>query len=281
MERIVVNRSATLYKTFYSNGVAADPTGTPTVTITRQSDGTAVTAGAVTDETAAGTWSITIPATSNTLLDTLTVNWTATVNSTPQEHIETVEVAGGTYFTLSELRAVYPGSVTDAEAVDMRTTVEQAIEHACDVAFVPRYTLERLNGTGGATLLLRPHVRAIRSVTVDGAAFTASDLLAMSLGVTGTVYSAARTWAAGSSNILIGYEHGHTEPPAEIKDAALMLAKMRLIGRRSPIDDRAVTFSSNEGGTYSLAVPGRNGSYFGHPDIDAVIARYSMSVGIA
>jgi hypothetical protein len=105
MERVVVNRSFTLYKTFYADGVATDPTGTPTVTITRLSTGATVTTGAVTDEAGVGTWSVTVSATQNTLLDTLTVTWTATVNATAQQYVDTVEVAGGTIFTIAEARA--------------------------------------------------------------------------------------------------------------------------------------------------------------------------------
>src|SRR5690242_10611676 len=112
MERIVRGRSATLYKTFYADGVATDPTGSPTVTVTRLSDGTTVTTGAVTDEAAAGTWSVTIPSTSNLLLDTYTVDWAATVNGSSQEYLDTVEVAGGTFFTIAELNALKPSNAT-------------------------------------------------------------------------------------------------------------------------------------------------------------------------
>jgi hypothetical protein len=282
VERIVVNRSATLYKTFYVDGAAADPTGAPTVTVTRLSDGTTVTTGAVTDEAAAGTWSVTIPATANTLLDTLTLDWAATVNGVSQEHVDLVEVAGGTFFTISELRArLTSGTYTDAEIVDMRTTVEQEMEQACSCAFVPRYAHETVSGPGGRSLMLRPLVQRVRSATIDGTAISASDITGLSYGITGTVYSSSVAWSQGTSNIVVGYEHGFQEPPAGVKRAALILAKMWLVGQRSPIDDRAATYSATEGGTYSLVVPGRNGSTFGQPDVDAVIDRYDLSVGIA
>src|SRR4051812_39702346 len=133
MERVVVNRSFTLYKTFYVDGVATDPTGSPTVAITRASTGATVTSGAVTNETADGTWSVTVAATQNTLLDTLTVTWTATVNGTAQQYVDTVEVAGDVLFTLADARATSGLNaqnndstyrITTARIVGMRTEVE-------------------------------------------------------------------------------------------------------------------------------------------------------------
>jgi hypothetical protein len=283
VERVVRNRSFTLYKTFYVDGAAADPTGTPTVTVTRLSDGSVVTTGAVTNEAAAGTWSVTVAATVNTLLDTLTVDWSGVVNGTAQEYLDTVEVAGGTLFTLAEARAfgITTGTAVDADVMDMRTTVEQEIEKACGCAFVPRYALETLNGSGSSSILLRPLISRVRSATVDGSAFSAGDLTGLSLGLTGTVYSASRTWSCGSSNVVVGYEHGYGDTPHGIKRAALILAKDWLGGRNSPIDERATTFGADNGISYSLAVAGRNGSHVGIPEVDATIDRYSLSVGIA
>jgi hypothetical protein len=291
VERIVRNRSATLYQTFYVDGVATDPTGTPTVAVTRLSDGTTVTTGSVTNEPPAGQWSVTIAATANTLLDTLTVTWTGVVSGVAQQYVDTVEVAGDTFFALAEARALSPLSdtvaYTTADITDTRTGVEQAIEQAAGVAFVPRYALERYTGDGSSSLMLRrPRPTSIRSASIAGTVLSAPQLadLNLYLNQTGEVWSTllAWTWTWGRNNIVIGYEHGYPQPPVEIKRAALMLAKMWLTERRSPVDDRAITFNAGaEGGTYSLAVPGRNGSYFGHPDVDAAIDRYALRVGIA
>jgi hypothetical protein len=65
-----------------------------------------------------------------------------------------------------------------------------------------------------------------------------------------------------------------------VSRAGLILLKAWLVGRDRPIDERAITFNTTDGGTYSLAVPGRNGSVFGHPDVDAVVQRYNMRVGV-
>ena len=279
MERIVRNRSATLLKTFYADGVPADPTGSPTVTVTRQSDGTTVTAGAITNEPATGTWSVTIPATSNTLLDTLTVDWSATVNGIPQEYVDTVEVAGDVLFTVADARAVKPlDNATDYPTpaiLAMRTLVEESLEDVCGVAFVPRYRRTTLNGDGGTTVMLdRPMVRAIRTVTIDGTTINPSDV---AVTPTGVLYHAGR-WAKGTSNITVTYEHGHPYPPARVAHAALRLAKRWLV--EGPVDDRA-TAMSNEEGTFQLVTPGMRGAMFDLPEVNAVVQQYSLAVMVA
>jgi hypothetical protein len=286
MERVVKGRAFTLSKTFYSDGVAATPTGTPTVALTRLSDGTTVATSAVTG-TGVGPYQVTVTAAANNLLDTLTVTWTATLSSQASTYTDTVEVAGDTLFTLAEIRTVTPINDTvaysTADIIDVRTTVEQAIEQACGVAFVPRYALERYSGDGSNTLQLRhPLPTSIRSVTVIGTAFTAPQLADLTMAAGGAIYSTLTYFTWGQNNIVVGYEHGYQDPPMEIRRAALLLAKMWLVGRRNPIDDRAITFNAGaDGGTYSLAVPGRNGSSFGHPDIDVAVDRFSRVSMIA
>src|SRR3954467_4379420 len=106
MERIVKGRSATLTKTF-----SFSPTGTPTVTVTRIADGTAVTTGGVSG--AGATWTYTIPSASNTLLDTYTETWTAVSGGSSQSFVDYIEVAGGTLFALDEAKAIKLGAGTD------------------------------------------------------------------------------------------------------------------------------------------------------------------------
>jgi hypothetical protein len=284
-ERIVVNRSATLYKTFYSGGVAMDPDSTPTVTITRD-DGTLVTAGGVVDEAGTGTYSVTIPASENDQLDTLTVDWAAVVNTEPQEFIDTVEVAGGTLFTLAEARATRPldnvSLYPEAAIVAMRNRVEQALEDVCEVAFVPRYYRETVTGNGTSTLSTRwPKIRAVRSVEGNYGTFntelTADDLAGLVLSPAGAVWGYG--WTFGYQ-WTIAYEHGHDRAPERVRRAALLLARSWLVS--GPVDDRASTFNAGaDGGTYSLVVPGRGGSYFGLPEVDATVQEYNLRLGVA
>lgn len=273
MERIVVARSATLTKTF-----SVAPTGTPSVVLTA-SDGTAVTTGAISGATTE--WSYTIPATSLPQLDTLTETWTATVGGTAQTFTGIIEVAGDTLFTIAEFRALGIGyadttNYPDVTITDMRTTVEQALEDACDVAFVPRYYEETFNGTGTTTAILRwPKIRTIRSASIDDVDVTPlSSVIALREGIG---YLSAG-WTGGYGNVTVAYEHGWDTPPARIKRAALLLAKRWITP--SAVDDRAINMT-NETGTYAIMQAGVRGHLFDLPEVVAAVEQYSLRVGVA
>jgi hypothetical protein len=89
-------------------------------------------------------------------------------------------------------------------------------------------------------------------------------------------YSAG--WTAGRRNVIVGYEHGLDRPPERIKRGALLLLKRWLV--EGPVDDRT-TSMSNDDGTFSLATPGRGGSIFGLPELDAAIMASPYRVGVA
>jgi hypothetical protein len=284
LERIVVGRSSTRTKTF-----AFTPTGTPSVAVTR-SDGTAVTVGSVTGS--ATDWTYTIPATSNTLVDTYTETWTATSGGLLQEFVDYIEVTGGYLFDLSEFRALgtaYANTTNypDATVRDIRTLVEQWIEDVACRAFVPRFWPDAraldagavsVNGTGNYLLpLMWPHVRAIRKVAFDGTDVSVDQLATVlpyqNIGLYYPAY-----WTAGFGNVTVHYEHGDSMPPTPIKRAALALAK-HLITPGSA-DDRAINVT-NDSGTYALFQAGVRGHDFPLPYVQSVVDTYSLAVKVA
>jgi hypothetical protein len=93
----------------------------------------------------------------------------------------------------------------------------------------------------------------------------------------GVIYT-ANGWTRGFGNYSISYEHGYSEPPARIRQAALLWAKSVLV--KGPIDDRTTSFSNDEG-TFSLATPGMRGSWTGIPEVDATIQQYSLTAAVA
>jgi hypothetical protein len=279
VERIIRNRSATLTHTFYTGSTPTDPSpDQATVTVTR-ADGTVVAAGNALEGGTPGVVSFTLTPADTALLDVLTLVWTATFAGQPQTFVDTVEVVGDVYFTIADLRAFAPQAVgntttyPDSRIVEMRTTVEQTIEEAVGFAFVPRYSRDILSGDTTGWLRVRHQpVRAVRSVTDTGVAFTAGDLAAVSFDGS-FLYGAS--WTSGYGNLIVGYEYGLDRPPERVKRAAMLLAKSWLVA--TPVDDRTATFTSVEGGgTYALVVPGRNGSIVGLPEIDAVIQQYRI-----
>jgi hypothetical protein len=282
LERVQRGTAGTIHATFTQDGVATDPTpDSATVTLTRLSTGEELGPYDAYDQ-GEGAFSHTLSPTDSALLDTFTASWTVTYDGYEQAVETTVEVVGGFHFSIAEARATAPLDNTTkystARIVAVRGLVEEALEDACGCAFVPRYAHETLSGSGSASLLLRPLISRVRSATVDGTAFSDSDITSLSIGLTGTVYSAARAWSSGSNKVVVGYEHGYGYPPARVKHAALMLAKRWLID--GPVDDRATGFS-NETGTYQLVTPGVRGAMFDVPEVNATVQQYSLAAGLA
>jgi hypothetical protein len=270
LERVQQNTPTTLSHQWYESGAAVDP-GTVTLGITR-ADGTELVApGASTSGTGTSPRTYNLTTTHTALLDKLKVTWTSTLKGTLVSY---VEVVGGFLFTIAQLTAIKPGSQTwtTAQMEEKRIEVEQAIEDQAGVAFVPRYSYETFDGPGSLSILLKPRTRVIRSATIAGTAVSADELAELTYVAAGSTYGV--TWTFGYGNVTIGYEHGYDNPPGRIKNAALMLAKSELV--QGPVDDRAATFSSADGGTYGLVVAGRGGSHFGLPYVDTAVEDYSI-----
>src|SRR4051812_10793606 len=194
----------TLTKTWTdpATGNVVDP-GTVTIGITRADGSTVVAPGTAT--AGAGAAARTYSLTATTLLDWLNVTWTSTVYGARRP--DRVEVVGGFLFTLAQARAVLPTAST-AELRDARAYAEEQLESALGYSLVPRYAREtrpRRRWTGVRPL--RPYLRAIRSLTVDGTVLAAAEVAALTSTPGGIVINAFPTWT-GWSSVIVGYEHG-------------------------------------------------------------------------
>jgi hypothetical protein len=154
---------------------------------------------------------------------------------------------------------------------------------------VPRYRRVRLDGSGDEEQLLPdPYVRSVRSVRVydtDGTyeAFTSTELAAIEVNDSGVVKRTdGDTFDRGEQNIVVEYEHGLARPPADLADAFMVRLRDVVNRAHRGVPDRASTFTSDVGGTYSLLVAGRGGSITGIPDVDVALRRHSRRIpGIA
>jgi hypothetical protein len=157
VDRILQSTPATISESWYQGATIQDP-GTVTVTVTRD-DGTIVTTG-----TAAGTGAaprtFQLTAAHTASLDRLTATWTSPTLGTLTT---VVEVVGDFLFTINEAHNAGLATYSDDQIAGARTRVEQAIEDACGLAFVPRYDRATLNGDGTTLLRLgRPFLRRVR-----------------------------------------------------------------------------------------------------------------------
>jgi hypothetical protein len=283
MDRYLQSTAATLSVTFSVDGTGTNPSpDSATVTVTR-ADGTAVVTNAAATDAGTGVFTYTLTPAQTAQLDQLTVAWTATLNGVAQTLTTRAEIVGGFLFSIADARAVKPlentTTFTTAKIVAARTLAEQALEDACGVAFVPRYTRETLTGYGATTLVARwPRVRTVRSATVDDTALTVGELADLKVLPSGEIYNPGR-WTNGFASTVVAYEHGYDSPPLRVSRACLLLAKNWLVD--GPIDDRATSLSTDDG-IVTLATPGLRGSTFGIPEVEAVVQEYGgFRVGVA
>lgn len=278
MQRILQSTSATVRERFTVDGTVTDPDDqAATVTIVR-GDGTVLVNAASAVRASAGVFQYSLTPTQTGLLDRLQASWTATIGGSLQTLTSVYEIVGGFLFTLAELRGDDPAAqdylpnnstYPNEKLAAARTYAEQEIEQACGVAFVPRYTREILNvDTAGLVSPSWRTVRAVRSATVAGIALTVGELATVTL-------AGDRAYYGWSGPVTVGYEHGYDFPPAAVANAAVRVAKDKLVNTQW--DDRAIQ-RGTEFGPVFVATPGWQGKRFGIPEVDAVVDAYRLPV---
>lgn len=262
----------------------SDP-GVVTVTITRL-DGTALVTDAATTA-ADNDRTYTLSAAQTATLDTLSLAFTSGTLGTITE---TVEVVGALLFTVADARA-FDAALTesrfpDAVIEDARARITDEFETICGVSFVPRYRLDTLSGTGYVNLALsRMKVSAIRAVEYRDAgsatwtAYSADDLSDIYIEDYGWILRESRgSFVSGRRNLRVGYEHGFTTPPLDIKRAALIVCRYELL--ESNATDRTISMST-EFGTTQLSTPNpERNRWYGIPRVDTVLAGHQYTIPV-
>jgi hypothetical protein len=278
--------SGTLAATFMVDETAVDA-GDVTVTVTNQA-GTTVASGVA---TSVSTGVYTFPIAAQTVLGTLTVVWSgASLSQTTQ-----VDVVGAVLFNLPDLRAAdrafadtakFPTAALSAA----RDAVTDEFARICGRSFVPRGdTYATMLDNTGFLLLPSVDVTRLVAVTIDG---VAQDVTTLQLDPIGTVKGLPSLQAAtlsqfwdgaigsgspGTGLTVVTFEYGFAYVPNDLYRAAVQRARFILASIASGIPDRATSFVAAEGGSFTLATPGSGVWQTGIPDVDAVLARYTIA----
>lgn len=275
----------TLTAYFYDGGESPVDKGAVSVSVASD-DGTVLQTGAATNTSGTYTFALSLAATA--AIDLLTVTWTSGTETLTTY----VEVVGGFYFELAELRAMNDlGSDTAYPTARLRAArdwIEGRIDQACNASFVRRYARDRWASWAGDTrLVLRDSAwpRRLLSVTVAG---TAQDVSTLAVTPYGEVtYSTGLPWLVyGWQAVDVRYEAAYVDVcPPDLHDAALQAARWRLISTdgQSGIPSRATSLT-NEFGNVQLATARTGDRPTGIPDVDAVIvdwARRTKVPGLA
>lgn len=284
-QQILRGNGTNLSVTFYGNETPTDADGDVTVTITNAAGETVVDA-ATTSHGAADSGQYSYALAGQTDLDYLTVVWSGTFGGLDRSQTDYVEVVGGFLYTLAELRASdsslrdtdkFPSSLLAASRI---TTMDE-IDSVCrGWSFVPRYARATVSGLGDDNLLLpHLHVTRIRSVTVDGTAFTDDEVADIKVTETGQLLRGSGVFTKGERNIVVAYEHGLEVTPPDVGRVAKVLNRYRLNQPYGGISDRATQFVSADNGTFRLDTGAVDKT--GIPDVDAVLARYPALISVA
>lgn len=281
--RVLKTAAATVARTMYVDETATDFAAPPTYTVKRL-DGTSLFTGTATDVAGTGNYSIalpggpTFPASASWQLDTLVVAWTGSIGGATVTVSDTVEVVGGFFFGLAEVRAelalsavTYPTATLAAKRVD----VEQECERICRRAFVPRFARETLSGNDSERLAVKwGDLRVLRAVSVAGVAWSAGDVAAVGLSEHGVLTRpGGALWPLGRGNVVVEYEYGLDAPPEPVRVAAMLRLRSAVGRTKSGVPDRAASFTSGEGGTYRLTLPSADAT--GIPDVDAAYQAFA------
>ncbi len=279
----------TITKTFYDDGVQADP-GSVTVDVAR-ADGTALVTGAAAGKSGSGTsatFSYTLQASWLTQVDILTVTWTRA--DTGGKLKDTVEIVGDLLFTITELRAFHDDDLADTtvwsndDIAAARLRIVDSFEQICGVSFVPRYRRRQHAGDGTSKLIVeRPKITTVLSAvdsTVDVTADATPDPLLP------VIYHTDGTWTAPTPSdplpITVAYRHGWETAPEEIRRAALILARRQLIKdvTGAGVPDQASSWNDGTGQFVAFAANDRTGRWFGIPPVDVALRRYTLRAPI-
>lgn len=282
--RAVIGAPVTLtFTSVDSDGEPSDvDPGVVTVGV-EKADGTVLVAAGTATTGSGATRSYTLPATSE--LDRLTVTWTA---SAVAIGTTTVDVVGGVFATLAEIRAIAPtlgdtSTDTDVALLRVRAEVEAMIDRAAGgaLSFVPRFATATM-WHGGQKMLQLPHyfLRRIRWArywydTADPTDVESSLLTGIQPNDAGLalLYDASEAWPTG--RVVVGYEHGLDAPPLDVKRQAVAAIRRGVSQSRSAVDSRAMSYTSPTGETQRFPTPGLGPWVTGVPEIDEVLRWYA------
>lgn len=219
-ERVQVGiDSVILSPTFFdADEAAADADATPSITVASAVTGAALTAPTVTSATGDGNYQVTLGADTHcSAVDRLTLTWTAEVGGIERNLSQTVEVVGGFYESILGLRGI--STLADAATQPtarlrrFRAQIEDIIEEARGVAYVPRVHIDTFYLPSGAT-----HVRLskLRPLTILAVRYGSTSKTVANYDLdldTRRFYPSSGVFPIDTV-VTVAYVHGHATPPA-------------------------------------------------------------------
>lgn len=234
-------------------------TGNVLVDVARE-DGTVLVDDAIAADASGGAYTYTLTAGHVAEVDRLKATFTGTIAGVTRSLVEYVDIAGGYYFLLPELRAL-PQMADAAKYPDIdleraRAEAEDIIDRNCDTSFVERYRREAHPGTGGRVLVVDQWLQRLLSVTVDGVIVPVADVKAFPRTIELDRQAGWPASTATTRNVVVRYAAAwDPAPEADLRRLALQIARGRLLSQqRTGVPAQAITVT-NEAGTFQLGQP--------------------------
>lgn len=274
MDRVQVLQPYTFTASWEIDGVATDP-GNTLVTVTRDSDGTAILTNQPTGGSPGTTRTISLTAAQLGQMDFLTFTWNSSSGAVLTTY---AEVVGDFYFSVAQARQISPlqdaTTYTTQNIVDYRTMAEMALEDICGVAFTPHYSHHTARiSTFGLLKVPRREVRDVRNIytATDNGPVAMPNLTGLRIESDGLIFIPSFfTW--WSTPITVTYDHGFDFAPPRVRRAALQLMRRWLV--ESPWDERATGFRTRDGGEMTVLLANHTDA-FDIPEVVAVADAYS------
>lgn len=280
---LVVGTTATIEVVAYEHDLTVSDPGTVQLRLTRD-DGT-VLYDAPMSGAGAAQRTVNIPASSLTQVDRLTARATAA----DFVHEWVIPVVGSALFGIAAARLFDQGQLADpvrypeSFLIALRARIREAFTSVTGRRFVRELVTATVDTLEPDRAWL-PDVDIVELRRLEAwrdGNWEAIDVARVLVHENGEIWARGTTFPVGPRALRATYVAGLATPPNEIVRAALRLAVSYMGALSSNLPDRALSFS-DELGTFRLATPGVGGSWFGLPEVDAVLQRYRVTIpGVA
>lgn len=280
MQQVTRGTSNTISATFFDGENLAAVTSATLGVVA--SDGTVIVApGTSATEPATGSdsWTYVLPPVAD--CERLTATWAGVdADSNVWSVIQPIDVVGGFYFDLNDLKAMpdIAGDDTyNGQYIKARQWIETLIERVISASFVERF-FEETHHNRRRIFLRETYPVRILSVSVDGTAVSTTPMFLDNE----ILITREMGWPLRWSRATIRYVAGYTtEPPEDLRIAALQAARNRLLSvdGASGIPERALSMT-NAFGNIRMATAGSDAPT-GYPEVDAVICGWRDKISIS
>jgi hypothetical protein len=257
-----------------------------TVTITRDRDAVAIATGASCTVT---TDRVEYALAAQSTVSNLTAVFTVVAAAGTSTVSVPVQVAGARSTSVNALRRLKPldnvNRYPDWLLEQTITEVEDQLEAACGVSFVPVERTFRVNGSGTSELFTRyGRPRSISSITVSNGlnsqTLDATTISNLTLDEeSGVILNPYYSWTCGRRNILVTGVFGYAQTPPSVSQAVAEGVRQALVDSR--VDSRATSVTNEDGTTAVLVTAGVRGALFSLPQLNQVVQMYGQSFGVA